>query len=581
MTDTPRGPTRDVADAPRGLCDGLPVAVYRRGLDGQLHYANAALLDLLGYPRGEPVGGINLEEAYFDERDRRRWRADMEAAGAVRDLSARLRRQDGTVVWVQDTGRAVRDDVGRTRYYEGVLTDVTDRRHLEEWRGRLAAVLEATIDFVATFDAGARLLWVNRAGRRMLGVPDREDLLGAPAARLHPTWAQEVVSREGFPAAAVRGAWSGETALQHRDGHEIPVSQVIVAHPSTDGDVEFYSTVARDITERKRAENGVRRHAVLLELLQSVTAQAAELSRLEEALPVAVREIAHRTGWPVGHAYLRAPGEGAVLLPTALWHMTDARFAPLRRATDEARGAVGRDLPGRAAASGQVEWVADVRADGDCPRTAATPIVAGYAVPVCLDGEAVAVLEFYHDRQVERDQGLVRVVVQIGEQLARVAARQHAEEQVREADAGGIAVGAESRTDPSAPPSSRRTVLVVEDEGAVRAVVGKVLRSHGYHVLEAADGESAWRTLMKEPRVDLLLTDMVMPGISGRELAERARARRAELKVLFMSGYGEDLVLQQEVAQVGDGVLTKPFSVSGLARRVGEVLGAESERMPA
>lgn len=434
MTHAPRGHTRDPGGTGlRTLCDGLPVAVYRRAPDGRLRYGNAALLELLRYPPGTAAADINLEEAYFDDRDRERWRSGMESAGGVRDLSARLRRQDGTVVWVEDTGRAVRDQAGRTRHYEGVLTDVTDRRHADEWRRRLAAILEATPDLVATFDAGARLLWLNLAGRQILGVPDSEDLLGAPVARLHPKWAQEVVSREGFPEAAARGSWSGETALQQRHGREVAVSQVIVAHRSPDGDVEFYSTMARDISERKRAENGVRRHAVLLELLQSVTAQAADASRLEDALALAVREVCHRTGWPVGHACVR--GARAVLAPTAMWHIADARFAPFRRAAEHERFPPARDLPGRAAASGQVEWIADLRIEGDGSPSAAGPIVAGYAVPVRLDGEAVAVLEFYHDRVIEPDRTLASIVSQIGDQLARVAARERVALQPREIEA--------------------------------------------------------------------------------------------------------------------------------------------------
>jgi len=74
-------------------------------------------------------------------------------------------------------------------------------------------------------------------------------------AGFHPAWAGKVVQFEGIPAAIRDGIWSGETAFLHRDGHEIPVIQVIIAHKSPDGEVEFLSTIAHDITERKRIED--------------------------------------------------------------------------------------------------------------------------------------------------------------------------------------------------------------------------------------------------------------------------------------------------------------------------------------
>src|SRR5215203_1643809 len=102
-------------------------------------------------------------------------------------------------------------------------------------------------------DSDGRVLFVNRAGREMVGAGEDEDLSETAIARYHPRWAAEIVFGEGIPTALREGTWRGETALLSRDGQEIPVSQVILAHTTPNGKARFLSTTARDITEPKRA----------------------------------------------------------------------------------------------------------------------------------------------------------------------------------------------------------------------------------------------------------------------------------------------------------------------------------------
>jgi diguanylate cyclase (GGDEF)-like protein/PAS domain S-box-containing protein len=119
---------------------------------------------------------------------------------------------------------------------------------------RLAEIVESTSDFVGMASADGSTLWVNRPGRRMLGIPEDEDLLGVPISKHSPDWAARKIIQEGLPGARREGIWKGETALRIRDGREIPVSQVIVAHGGEGEDVDHYSTIARDISDRKRAQ---------------------------------------------------------------------------------------------------------------------------------------------------------------------------------------------------------------------------------------------------------------------------------------------------------------------------------------
>ncbi|NNN04903.1 MAG: PAS domain S-box protein [Elusimicrobia bacterium] len=117
------------------------------------------------------------------------------------------------------------------------------------------------------------------------------------------------------------------------------------------------------------------------------------------------------------------------------------------------------------------------------------------------------------------------------------------------------------------------TLLLVEDESGVRLVAGRVLRTCGYTVLEAADGEEALSVAAAHAgQIDLLVSDVVMPKLGGRELAERLRAVRPKCKILFMSGYTDDAALRDGVSSAEFAFLPKPFRPYELAEKVREVL---------
>ncbi|MDM0033435.1 ATP-binding protein [Variovorax sp. J22P271] len=123
--------------------------------------------------------------------------------------------------------------------------------------------------------------------------------------------------------------------------------------------------------------------------------------------------------------------------------------------------------------------------------------------------------------------------------------------------------------DSNAPHSDGECVLVVEDEDIIRDLVVEVLKSQGYAVLHASNAEDAHRILDSERKVKLLLTDVGLPGgINGRQLADRARQLRPDLQVLFVTGYAENAIVGNGNLEHGMSVITKPFDVDALSRKV-------------
>jgi len=129
---------------------------------------------------------------------------------------------------------------------------------------RLVAILEATPDLVGIADPEWQFVYLNRAGRKMLGIDELIDLTRYNIREFHDAASTRVVLTEGIPTALRHGAWSGETELVALDGHTIAISQVIVAHKAPNGTVAFLSTIARDITERKRADESRRLQSAAL-----------------------------------------------------------------------------------------------------------------------------------------------------------------------------------------------------------------------------------------------------------------------------------------------------------------------------
>ena len=186
--------------------------------------------------------------------------------------------------------------------------------------------------------------------------------------------------------------------------------------------------VAREnMAELARSKQSVQDEKGYVELLEIAASAANEASSVEEATALCLDRICAHTGWPVGHAYVRASGGADGLVPSDSWHLDDPeRFAAFRDITSRTSLARGVGLPGRVLATGKAVWIADATVDSNFPRAQHAidiGVRAGFAFPVCVGSEVVAVLEFFSASPAPPDPRLLSVMEHIGLQLGRLFER--------------------------------------------------------------------------------------------------------------------------------------------------------------
>ncbi|MGH8722990.1 MAG: diguanylate cyclase domain-containing protein, partial [Burkholderiales bacterium] len=272
----------------RRLVEASPdgIIVVQRG---RITFANARAVAMLGAPdRSSLLGKAVLR---FTAPSRR---AELKACAErllrldqIETMATVLRRLDGALVEVE--ALAVPMSLGGLETVQLVLHDISARKRAEAERARLTAVLEATSDMIATCTPEYRSVYINRAGRRMLGLEPGAALLEGSFEATHPAWAGRLITQKAIPDALRRGSWQGETAIRDAQGWEIPVSQVVLAHRDEGGALSFLSTIIRDITERKRTEEQIH-HLAHHDPLTGLPNRRLFKDRLEQALALARRE---------------------------------------------------------------------------------------------------------------------------------------------------------------------------------------------------------------------------------------------------------------------------------------------------
>jgi len=279
--------------------------IWEWDLDADRIYWDSACWEMIGY---DPTAQASVLR-YAD------WRAqvhpaDLEQAEAVVQeqvargepftVEFRYRRADGGWRWVQGRGQVTRwAPDGGPGYVMGVHMPIDQLKEKERAQKQLTAILESTPDLVSIANPDGRILYLNRAGRKMLGVPQSSQSpsswseapsdtgeLFVGGSSSHPAWASRLICDTGIPTALSQGWWEDETAILDAAGEEIAMSQVILAHYDEHGEALRISTILRDLRPQKVLQHRLEQHQELLGQLLTIVGSA---SPLEEKLHAILR----------------------------------------------------------------------------------------------------------------------------------------------------------------------------------------------------------------------------------------------------------------------------------------------------
>jgi diguanylate cyclase (GGDEF)-like protein/PAS domain S-box-containing protein len=207
--------------------EGVPMGLYRTTPSGQIMDANPALARILGYPDAVSLMNVNAWDLHLNQSDRENWKSMLESTQFVESFETQLRRRDGTVIWVRDTARAIKDRRGKTIFYDGSLEDITRQKH---------------IDSAASWNFQMKMSQADVSGR-LLGPTTIEDMSGLVLEHVQRLTA----SPTAFVGYADRQTGKLIPAALSADAREM-----LRAHPETNGSVHLTSEIWRWVTANKK-----------------------------------------------------------------------------------------------------------------------------------------------------------------------------------------------------------------------------------------------------------------------------------------------------------------------------------------
>jgi two-component system, cell cycle sensor histidine kinase and response regulator CckA len=617
----------------RTVVDAAPLAIIVVDEHSRVSLWNRAAERMFGWRSHEVLGSVLPHVPPEERAEFERARARVREAARPGKIKGRRVTKDGRSLEVVVTAAAVPGPDGSYHGTIGIVEDLTQQRLSEELQQRLTAIIEASPDFVGTFDVARRTLFINRAGRELVGLAADCDVTGTSLEQLCTSATAEHLEQIAMPATLAEGTWTGEASLCTVAGAEVFVWLTLVAHRRADGDLAFISAVAQDIRERRLLEEQLRQSQKMEAVGRLAGGVAHDFNNLLTAIAGHTELLLEDLGADndirsdieeVLRAVDRASTLTRQLLAFSRRQVLQPKLLDVNQVITDLgrllRRLIGEDVEIRSSLApeiarvrgdrGQVEQVVMnlvVNARDALPhggivelRTAALEIgddspeqrrgvVPGAYVEIAVSDNGVGMDEpllrrifepFFTTKEQGKGTGLglptaYGIVAQSGGHILvdsqpgqgstfRVLLPQASGDDVADAPAEEVA---------TSDGSGSETILLVEDEAAVRRLGCRILERKGYRVLEADSGPAAIRMFERmAPVITLLVTDVVMPGMSGSELARRLRSMKPSLRVLFTSGYTADAIEQQGGFETGTALLEKPFTPDALAQKVRDVL---------
>jgi PAS domain S-box-containing protein len=575
--------------------------------------------------------------------DRARVQASERAAISVSGtfaLEYRVVRPDGTTRIVHDEAAIVRDSSGVPVRMFGTIQDVTERFAAEEERARLVSAIEQAADSIWIHHLDGTIAYANPSFARIYGYEPGE-VVGRSMAILDSGRHEPAFWSELWASVRAGRTWSGSIVNRRKDGTLIEVEKVVSALRDADGRLTGFVQSDRDVTRERALEAQLEQSQKMEEIGQLAGGIAHDFNNLVTAIR-GYGELV-RTALPAGDQHTRADIDEVIANADRAAELTRQLLAFSRRqvlrpqVVDPAgivegiapllRRLLGAQVELTSASQpglgrvkvdpAQLEQVIvnlAVNARDAMPgggrlriQTAEVELDAAFARvhPEVTPGRFVALA--VSDTGTGMDPAIVAHIFEpffttkpVGEGTGLGLATVYGI--VKQSD-GIITVESDPGRgstftiylplvidEPAAvaearallPPSSgTETILLVDDEPAVREFASRVLADHGYMVLDAPDAEAALALAAIHPGpIELLLTDVVMPGVGGPELAERLVGERPGIRVLFTSGYPESPAGRSDALSADAPFLPKPFTTKTLTRSVRDVLGAERRPGP-
>jgi PAS domain S-box-containing protein len=619
----------------RTLFENAPVGLYRTTPEGHILAGNPAFVRMLGYSSFEELARRDLNTSDFEpDYPRTQFIELLDKQGEIAGLESVWYRRDGDVLHVRENVRAIRDDSGKILCFEGTAEDITQRKRAEAEHTRLVTAIEQSAEAVVITGISGDIQYVNPAFTRITGY-SRQEVLGKNPRILKSDKQDAAFYQHLWATILQEGIWHGEIINRRKDGSLYTEEMNIAAVRGARGEITHFIATKQDVTERKTLEEHVRQAAKIEAVGRLAGGVAHDFNNLLTIMNGYTDLLAEELGSDHKVSdYLKEikdAGERATTLTRQLLAFSRRQvLAPqvldlnsvVSNLEKMLRRLIGEDIKlhtlldpslGRVKADpGQIEQVImnlavnardampsggdltletrNVQLDETFARSHVTVKPGPHIMLAVSDTGAGMTPEtkerifepFFTTKEKGKGTGLglatvYGIVKQSGgsiwvySELGRgtsfkiylpvasesPAARGHTKAQ---ADAA----------------SGSETILVVEDEEGVRSLIRLALESAGYRVLGMEDGQSALAGCASyNGPIHLLLTDVVMPQLSGPLVAEKVTAMRPDIKVLYMSGYTDDAVVRHGVLSRDMPFIQKPFSPGALREKIREVLGGK------
>ncbi len=306
------------------------------------------------------------------------------------------------------------------------VKDYVRTNKIQNERGRLLSILDASPDFIGIADMQGNLKYHNPSAKKLIGLPEDADLSQLNIKDMHPEWAGKLVVNEGIPVAMSGRPWRGETALLHRDGHEISVSQVLILHRNENGQPEFLSTVIHDITETKRKAREEK-------LVQDIDQFLATANDPLEIYRYVCQAVSQFFKFPLG-IYWKLNESTEQLEFSESFNIDDQEFKNFVTSSKKYIFKMGQGLPGRIWKNRKiVEWENLDKDESFFRRDLieSNRITFGFGFPIILEENFFGCFEFYSNDRIKLTENFAHTLDGLKKRIAQQIVYLRSEENLK------------------------------------------------------------------------------------------------------------------------------------------------------